>query len=279
MLAELFTGLAGAGALAAAVWATRIAPERLYLHRLNFWHPCVPPAFHGYTIAQISDVHLDGTFRSAARLERAVDLALEAQPDLVVCTGDYITFLGNGTGDVLERALSRLRAPDGVLAVMGNHDYRQMQHMAAAAIAAAGAVDLNNRYVTLRRGGDALHIAGVDSVTRRRARLDHVLRTLPDDGMAILLAHEPDFADIAAPTGRFTLQLSGHTHGGQVNIPMLSDFSLPTYGRRYVAGLYHVDGLWVWVNRGVGTSGYAVRLFARPEVTLITLGRLSQRGG
>jgi predicted MPP superfamily phosphohydrolase len=277
MLPALLTGLAGA--LGAGIWATRIAPDRLYLHRFNFWHPCVPPAFHGYTIAQISDVHLDGTRRSVDRLERAVDLALSAQPDLIVCTGDYMTFLGGGTGEALERALRRLHAPDGVLAVMGNHDYRQMYHMSAAALAAAGVVDLNNRHITLTRGADHLHIAGVDSVTRRRARLDQALAGLPADGMAILLAHEPDFADVAAPVGRFTLQLSGHTHGGQVYIPLLSDFSLPTYGRRYIAGLYYVDGLWVWVNRGIGTSGRAIRLFARPEVTQITLSVLAQRGG
>lgn len=252
--------------------------DRVRANPVHFWHPDVPRAFHGYTIAQISDVHLDGSRRSVARLEQAVDLVMAAQPDLIACTGDYLTLLRPGLPADLANAFRRLSAPDGVVAVMGNHDHRRGRVMTSRVLAECGIAELNNRHITLTRGGASLHVAGVDSVSRQRARLDRVLAELPAEGMAILLAHEPDFADIAAAARRFTLQLSGHTHGGQIVLPYLTETMLPEYGRRYVRGMHYVRGLWVWVNRGVGTTGLPLRFLSAPEVSLITLGLINLRG-
>ncbi len=257
-----------------AIWGA----DRLAANPLHFWHPNVPRAFHGYTIAHLTDIHLDGSPRSEARLDRAVDLVLEAAPDLVVCTGDYLTLLRPGAPEKLTAAFARLHAPDGIVSVMGNHDHRRGRVLTLHALAAAGVTDLNNRHITIVRGADSLHIAGVDSISRQRARLDRALADLPGDGMAILLAHEPDFADVAAAVGRFTLQLSGHTHGGQIRLPLLTEYNLPAYGRRYLQGMHYVRGLWLWVSRGIGTTGLPVRLLAPPEVTIVTLGAINLRG-
>jgi predicted MPP superfamily phosphohydrolase len=136
---------------------------------------------------------------------------------------------------------------------------------------ASGFIHLSNRVHTLERGATRLHVAGVDSVLRRRARLDQVLAALPDDGAAILLAHEPDFAYISAATGRFGLQLSGHSHGGQIRVPVLTRYVLPHYSQRYVHGAYYAGNMLLYVNRGVGTVGLPLRFNSRPEITRFTL--------
>lgn len=263
------------GAAGGAAYASLIAPNRIEVNNIRFWHPRLPRAFHDYKIAYFSDVHLDGSQRALRRLEQTVDLINAEQPDLIVSTGDFVSLLRGTQVDDLSRQFRRLKAPDGVLTTFGNHEYRYHRLAAQRAVEAAGVCDLNNRVVTLRRGDDSLHIAGVDSVSRQRARLDQVMRELPEDGMAILLAHEPDFADFAAPTGRFSLQLSGHTHGGQVNLPLLVDYALPAHGRHYVSGFYNVRGMWLYVNRGIGSTGLPIRFRSRPEITVMRFGILN----
>src|SRR3712207_4890513 len=104
-----------------------------------------------------------------------------------------------------------------------------------------------------------------------RSRLDLVLRDLPASGAAILLAHEPDFADVAAATGRFDLQLSGHSHGGQVRVPVLGRAVLTPFSQRYTRGLHRVGGMLVYTNRGLGTVHARLRFGCRPEITAISL--------
>jgi hypothetical protein len=116
-----------------------------------------------------------------------------------------------------------------------------------------------------------LHIAGVDDVWEEHARLDMVLEQLPADGAAILLAHEPDFADESAATGRFDLQLSGHSHGGQVIYPFGGPPILPTYAKKYPVGRYQVSGMIQYTNRGLGMIPPHVRFNCRPEITVFTL--------
>jgi predicted MPP superfamily phosphohydrolase len=116
-----------------------------------------------------------------------------------------------------------------------------------------------------------LHVAGIDDIMEGGSRLDLVLRDLPDSGAAILLAHEPDFADVSAATGRFDLQLSGHSHGGQVRVPLLMRLALPPFSQRYTSGLYRVDGMLQYTNRGLGFVDMRLRFLCRPEITVLTL--------
>ena len=168
-------------------------------------------------------------------------------------------------------ALRNLRAPDGVVAVMGNHDYISGEALIRTYLKQGGVVELPNAIHTLRRGGAELHVAGVDDLMAGRSRLDLVIQRLPERGAAILLAHEPDFADVSTATGRFDLQLSGHSHGGQVGIPLLRRPILPPYAQRYVSGLHRVGGMILYVNRGLGSVHLRLRFLCRPEITVLIL--------
>ncbi len=97
-----------------------------------------------------------------------------------------------------------------------------------------------------------------------------MLKKLPEKRAAILLAHEPDFADVSAATGRFDLQLSGHSHGGQVRVPLIKSLALPPFSHRYTSGLYKVDGMPLYTNRGLGAHP-RFRFLCRPEITILTL--------
>jgi uncharacterized protein len=241
-----------------------INPVTLILHR-------IAPEFDGYRIVQISDIHLDDWVKPK-RLNTTVALVNEQCPDLVAITGDFLSYsAGRLIPHRLTEALSGLRARDGVVAVLGNHDYRTNAELVRRCICTAGITGLANDVRTLRRGDAALHIAGVDDVREGRSRLDLVLKKLPEKGAAILLAHEPDFADVSAATRRFDLQLSGHSHGGQVRVPLLRSLALPPFSHRYTSGLYEVGDMIQYTNRGLSFVGLRLRFLCWPEITVFTL--------
>ena len=229
--------------------------------------PRLAPEFRGYRLLQISDIHMDG-WMTQARLAAIVDLVNRQQPDLVVITGDFVTYAPQRFVADLRAPLAHLTPTDGVAVVLGNHDHRERPELLRAMFHELGLLDLNNAVHTLRRGRACLHLAGVDDVRAGAARLDDVLAQLPLTGCAILLAHEPDFADTAAVSGRFDLQLSGHSHGGQIVLPYLGAPILPRMGRKYPAGRYTVRNMTLYTNRGLGVIP---RVNCRPEISVFTL--------
>ncbi|MBU0510262.1 MAG: metallophosphoesterase [Chloroflexi bacterium] len=240
-----------------------IAPISLTLPRLS-------PEFEGYRIAQISDIHI-GPWMTRQRLEKIVAQINQQNPDLVVITGDFVYRNPESFADDLISTLSALTPRDAALAVLGNHDHWTNACLVRQILRESGLIELSNAVHTLQRGDALLHIAGVDDHWERKDRLALVLDILPLEGAAILLAHEPDFADISAATGRFDLQLSGHSHGGQVIIPFLGPPMLPLYARKYPIGLYKVKNMLQYTNRGVGMIPPIVRFNCRPEITVLTL--------
>lgn len=240
-----------------------VNPQPVHLTRLV-------PEFSGYRVAHFSDIHMDD-WMTAARLANIVETINAQQPDLIAFTGDLVTRHIDRYAADLVATLSQLAAPDGVVAVLGNHDHWTDATLARRILHAAGIQGLDNAVHTVRRGTAVLHVAGVDDYWQQQARLDVVLQNLPADGAAILLAHEPDFADITAASGRFDLQLSGHTHGGQVCLPLVGPIVLPRYGRKYPLGRYQVGQMIQYTNRGVGMVQPQVRINCRPEITLFTL--------
>jgi hypothetical protein len=207
------------------------------------------------------------------RLAGIVGTVNAERPDLVALTGDYVThgYRRDRLYRDLASGLGQLRARDGVVGVLGNHDHWFDAAFARRGLRGAGVIELGNRAHALRRGGAVLYLGGVDDYWTAHARLDDVLDQVPAGSAAILLAHEPDFADLSAPSGRFALQLSGHSHGGQVRLPLLGPPILPPYGRKYPMGLYRVGRMWLYTNRGVGMLRPRVRLNCRPEITVYTL--------
>jgi hypothetical protein len=237
--------------------------------------PRLSPAFHGYRIAQISDFHF-GTWLSRQRLAQAVELVNHQEPDIIAITGDYVSHhLERHYNDLFE-VLSDLRARDGVVAVLGNHDHWNNPQLIRHMLSELHIRDLSNSFFTLTRGEAQLHLCGVDDLMTAMDRLDEMMSNLPAEGAAILLSHAPDFADISAGTHRFDLQISGHSHGGQLVFPVLGPLYLPGYGRKYTSGLYHINGMYQYTNRGLGTAELQVRLNCRPEITLYNLQAVSE---
>jgi len=257
-------------------WRYRLVPEQLVIERVAPVLPRLPRAFHGYTIVQLSDFHY-GPLVEPDSLRAAFDAACTLRPDLIVVTGDFVSRLTGGEAARVTHALTGLRARDGVFAVLGNHDWWEESDEVAEAVEAAGARVLRNEHIALRRDGATLYLAGVDDVRADAHDLPRALRGIPPDACVLLLAHEPYFADSAVRLGRVdaprvALQLSGHSHGGQIRVPFLEPLVLRATGHhKYPRGLNRVGELQVYTNRGLGVVGLPLRYNCPPEVTHLTL--------
>lgn len=285
------TAAAGLSALGGAGYVTLVEPRWPALERVDVPLPGLPAGLDGFTIAQLSDLHR-GPEVSQGDIIRAVKLVLGQEADrsaepfdrvdpersrgaqdsrsrrsLIVLTGDYVSGSAEYARSCAE-ALSQLTASGDVLACLGNHDHWTDATSVAGALTAAGLIVLRN---AAREVADGLWVAAVDDVWERYADLDKAVEGIPAGAAVVLLAHEPDYADTVAASGRVSLQLSGHSHGGQVRLPFIGSPILPYLARKYPAGRYRVGDMWLYVNRGVGTVPPAVRFNCRPEVTLLTL--------
>lgn len=266
----LTVGSIGAMGFGSWKYAWDVEPWWLSLEWVKVSLAELPLALDGFTIAQLSDFHW-GKDLKEGHVTRAVDLALEAKPDLVVLTGDYVTHSAHDIAGCT-RELSRLNAPHGVYAILGNHDHWTDARVVRAGLETAGLPVLLNANVRVPVGDADLWLAGVDDVWERHADIDRALQGIPSGATTVLLAHEPDYADQVVGRG-VTLQLSGHSHGGQIRLPLFGAPVLPRWGRKYPYGLRRVGDLWLYTNRGVGFIQPAVRLNCRPEVTIIQLVR------
>jgi len=260
------TAAVGLYTLGGMSYAMLVEPYWLTVERVDVLLPGLPAELDGFTIAQLSDLHRSPVV-AREDIARAVELALQQKADLVVLTGDYVT---GSAGYALScaEALSPLVVFGDVLACLGNHDHWTNADAVAGALTDAGLTVLRN---AAREVADGLWVAVVDDVWEQHADLDRALEKVPTGATVVLLAHEPDYADEVAADGRVSLQISGHSHGGQVRIPFLKPPNLPYLGSKYHTGWYAVDGMWLYVNRGVGMIPPPVRFNCRPEVTLLTL--------
>jgi predicted MPP superfamily phosphohydrolase len=270
--AGLAAGVTGAGSL--GYYACGVEPNMLAVEGVRVYSRHIPPALHGLTIAHLSDLHW-GPYTGRREIQAAVERANALVPDLVALTGDFVYYEAQYAAPCA-RALAALRAPLGVYAVPGNHDQWAGIDAVAAPLRAAGVTLLRNESRRLEVNGAPLWLAGLDDVLERQDDLVATLSGIPEDEPILFLVHEPDFADEAArDPHQIVLQLSGHSHGGQVNLPLLGPPLLPWLGQKYPAGLKPVlgSGLQVYTNRGIGLIAPPVRFNCRPEVTLLTLVR------
>jgi uncharacterized protein len=244
-------------------------PHRLVVEWLELAFPDLPRGLEGLRIAQLSDFHRSPVVRQW-EIERAVARANALAPDLIVLTGDYVTF-GRHYAAPCAAALSALRAPLGRYAILGNHDYWSPDAVAAA-LREAGLTVLRNQAQPVRQGGGELWLIGLDDAWARKHDIPAALECVPAPAFKVALMHEPDVADEIARYP-IQLQLSGHSHGGQICLPGIGPLHLPKLGRRYPMGLYRIGELQLYTNRGVGRVSPAVRINCPPEITLITLRR------
>jgi len=246
----------------------KVETVRLELARL-------PHSFSGLRVAQISDIHMGG-WMNLARLQHVADLIVAQEPDVLLITGDFLfgrrfPKAARQWLNDLTNVLAPLAASIPSFAVLGNHDYWTSAEAVREMLCLAGVTDLTNTVFTLRREGGNLHLCGVDDVKEGDVRLNDVTAQLNDNSAAILLVHEPDFADTSAATGKFDLQVSGHTHGGQIVLPFYGPPVLPRSGRKYPSGLYKVGNMFQYTNRGVGMDRFAIRFNCPAEITVFTL--------
>ena len=251
-----------------ASYLAGLLPEQVEIVRLPLELPRLPPDLHGLTVAQISDIHA-GMANSAERIRRYVKMTNALRADIIVVTGDMVQADAE-SARLCARELAALHAPLGVYAIMGNHERRMLPSVSEEPFRRAGLAVLCNVAQRITVGVGSLWIVGMDDVLMRHGDLDRALSGVPADASKILLVHEPDFADRAAQFP-IDLQLSGHTHGGQIRLPGIGPLLLPILGRKYPMGLYRVRNTWVYTNRGLGVNHPAVRFNCRPEITLFTL--------
>jgi len=270
--------LIGAGAAAGmTLYAGEIARHELEVTHRDIAIANLPSSFAGLRIVQISDLHLD-EFTEPFFLERVIQRVNQLAADVVLLTGDFVT-LGDFTfldipgsayrcAEIVSAITSPLR-----YAILGNHDVGVGSSLVTGALRAKGIPVLVNQFVPLERGSDRIWLCGVDDPATSRPNLDLAIPSHPD-APVILMAHEPDYADrvLLHPKGKLVdLMLSGHTHGGQVRLPFGKPLVLPPFGKIYPEGLFHLNKMQLYVNRGIGTVGVPFRLNCPPEITVIKL--------
>jgi uncharacterized protein len=262
--------LKGAAACAiggAAIPAAAHGSERPRAERPSFIVPGLDPAHDGLKVAQLSDLHV-GARTPPERIRAAIAEVNAFAPDLVVLTGDYVCREHSGIGAMREQ-LAGLTGP--VVAVLGNHDHWVDGPGVARALASHGYAVLRNENTTLRLRGAPFTVIGIDDLFTNHARPREALAGARR-GSRLALAHGPRTADHLRALGEPLLCLSGHTHGGQINIPGFTSFLLRAVAHEpYDRGLFRLGPVQLYVNRGVGNSALRIRVNAEPEVTLATL--------
>lgn len=271
-----FLGLGAGAAASLALYAGTHGRHQLELERRTISIRNLPEAFHGFRIAQISDIHL-AEYTEPWFVTHVVDRVNALKPDLVLITGDYVCMGPINRGSALQyislaaELLGKLQCPQRY-GVLGNHDWMVNGDAVIAHMAEVGIPILHNQSLAVERGNARLWVAGIMDALSWESDVDaampkHAARNEP----VILMAHEPDILPAVARLNRVDLMLSGHTHGGQVRIPFLPPLMLPPLGKRYVEGHFRMGRTQLYVNRGIGSVGLPFRFRCPSEITELTL--------
>ncbi len=262
--------IAGAAVATGSLPALAAAQEdQAREEHVTFLVPGLDPAHDGLRIAQLSDVHV-GPRTSPAVIRGAIEEANAFAPDLVVLTGDYLS-RSRGEVEGVRALLGGLAAP--TVAVLGNHDVWLDPAGTAAALRGHGYAVLENAWTRLRLRGAPFTIVGVGDHLTGREDVAAAVRGLPAGRPPLVLAHGPRTADRLRGLDRPLVCLSGHTHGGQINVPILTPLFLASMREPYARGRFSLGAVQLYVNRGIGMSGIGLRVNSPPEVTLATLRR------
>lgn len=271
-----FIRLAAAAGAALGADSVLIEPNRPKLVRQDIRLRRWPAHLDGFTIVLLSDFHYDPYF-SVHPLRSAIGMVNALHPDLILLTGDFVSVpdfgeaeKGAAAAEPCAQMLRELQAPYGLWAVMGNHDCFTDAERVTSALRTEGIQVLVNQSVPIEKNGARFWLAGVDDVLVRTADINKTLHDIPSGEATVLMAHEPDYADRVA-RHPVDLQLSGHSHGGQVRLPFMRPLYLPDLAKKYIWGLYKIGELTLYTNAGLGTVEVPVRLNCPPEITLLTI--------
>jgi len=256
-------------------YAREIEPKLLDINYHKIFNKSIPRSFNDFKIIQFSDTHL-GFQYDLNQLQALVEKINQLQPDVIFFTGDLMDEPNNySVAHQIVPLLQELHAPFGKFAVYGNHDhggygtdiYKSIMEQANFAVL------LNSSRELKLLDGGSIHIIGIDDPMLGRPIIKKSIHGIPTDSYKILLSHAPDLADEAA-LFNIHLQLSGHSHGGQIKIPFVGAIVKPPYAEKYYEGFYKIGDnppLTLYVNRGIGTTRLPFRFLSRPELTVFTL--------
>jgi len=255
------------------IYARYIEPKYIEVTEHTIKHSLIPKSFHQMRIVQFSDTHIGENF-TLQHFEKVVDKINTLQPDLVFFTGDLIDIPNTYNHlDKVAPILSRIKAPFGKYYIYGNHDhggfgtdiYKNIMNLADFQL-------LMNSSITIKNNKDIITIAGVDDAMLGKPDFETTFKHISANTYTIILIHEPDIAPRAEELGAH-LQLSGHTHGGQIKVPFIGPIVTPPLGNHYVEGYFEIgpSKMPLFVNRGLGTTRLPFRFLSRPEISVYTL--------
>ncbi len=257
-----------------AVYAVVIEPNRLIIHQETITLSACPKELRGMRIAAISDIHAGAPHISITKIRQLVELANAQQPDLILLAGDFViqdviggSFIEPAT---LTAELKSLKAGYGVFATLGNHDWWYNARRVRTAFEEAGIKVLDNEAIKLDQNGKAFWLAGFSDEWEGNPNVPETLKQVTDDSPIIAFTHNPDL--FPSVSNRVALTIAGHTHGGQVALPLIGRPMVPSkFKQRYAAGHIIEDGKHLFVTTGVGTSIIPVRFGVIPEIAMLTI--------
>lgn len=260
--------------LLCVIWGTLFEPNRLVVNQQAIQIDNWPKELSGLRIALIGDLHTGSPFIDDQKLDRVVELTNQQNPDLIVLLGDYMV-KSNWHGHKVEPEVTAahmkgLRAPLGVYAILGNHDWWYDGEKVQKAFEQAGIRVLENDVVEIKWREKSFWLVGFSDYWSLRFRIKETLSKVPPDATTVAISHNPDiFARVPATV---SLLLAAHTHGGQVNFPLIGTPIVPSrYGSKYTAGHIFENGHHLFVTTGVGTSILPVRFRVTPEIAIVTV--------
>jgi predicted MPP superfamily phosphohydrolase len=263
-----------------AVWACWLEPSSITVRRVSLELPKWHAEHADMKIAVLTDLHVGAPHMGLGQLRRVVERTNAEGPELVLILGDFVIGGKDHEGGVLggtfvepepiAAELKNLRAPLGVFAVLGNHDWWYDGERIARALKSAGIVVLENRAMRVERGGRAFWLAGIADLWTRTPDIAGTLAQVEGDDPVLLITHNPDIFPEVPP--RVSLTIAGHTHGGQVNLPLVGRPVVPSkFKQRYAMGHVIEQGRHLFVSGGVGTSIVPIRFRVPPEIVILTL--------
>lgn len=262
-------GLSGGGYF----YAKELEPRMIKFQHELIQSKKIPPSFDNFKIAQFSDTHI-GFHYTVDQLSELIEKINANHPDVIVFTGDLVDNPNEFDAYTsIQEKLKRLDAPYGKFWIYGNHDHGGYgTEIIKKVMKESDFHLLQNSHTVIEKGADRFILAGIDDVMLGKPDLTVALNQVNHELFTILLAHEPDYADIASKYP-IDVQLSGHSHGGQVRLPWIGDLYTPDYAEKYVKGKYMLnkDTFTLYVNSGIGTTRLPYRFLCKPEIHIFTL--------
>ncbi len=260
--------------LSCLVWGFFFEPNRLVVHQETIQIDDWPKELSGLRVALISDIHSGGAFINDNKLRKIVELTNQQNPDLIVLLGDYMSpnswHSRRVEPEVTAMAMKSLHAPLGVYAVLGNHDWWYNGGKVRRAFEANSIPILENEVAEIKWRDKSFWLVGLADSWTRPQHIDETLAKVPEGATMIALTHNPDVFPHLPPS--VPLLLAAHTHGGQVNLPLIGTPIVPSrFGRKYTAGHVFENGHHMFVTTGIGTSILPVRFRVTPEIVVLTI--------